>query len=113
MKIDVRFRSLEPAGSFRDHVVRRLHAHLSRFGNEIRSVVVRLSDINGDRGGVDMRCQITVRGARIAAVVAEDISADAYAAVELAATRVSHAVGRNLERARTLRAQPAGSRRAS
>jgi putative sigma-54 modulation protein len=113
MKIDVRFRGLEPSDALRDHALRRIHFQLSRFGHEIRSVLVRISDVNGPKGGVDKQCQITVQGRRISSVNLDDVSGDAYSAVDIAVERVGRAVGRDLERVRSARALFPIARRAS
>ena len=104
MKIDVRFRDLEHSDALRDHAVRRIHFHLGRFRHEISSVQVRISDINGPKGGVDKQCQVTVRGRRFSAVVIEDLSGDAYSAVDLAVGRAGRSVARDIGRVRSSRA---------
>ncbi len=103
MKIDVRFRALASSEALREHAVRRIHLHLSRFGSDIDSVLVRLSDVNGPKGGLDKQCQVTVRGPNFSAVVTNDLSADAWSAVDLAVERAGRAVGRDLERVRAVR----------
>ena len=103
MKIEVRFRSLEPSDALRGHAVRRIHFHLSRFGREIGSVLVRIGDVNGPKGGVDKQCQVTVRGRRLPGVIVDDLSGDAYSAVDMAVERIGRAVGRDLERVRSAR----------
>lgn len=100
MRIEFRFRALESSNRLRDYAVRRIHFQLSRFGPEISSVVVRLGDVNGPKGGIDKQCQLTVRGKRVSTVVVENVSADVYAAVDLSVERAGRAVGRALERAR-------------
>jgi ribosome-associated translation inhibitor RaiA len=104
MKIQVRFHCLQPSDALRDHATRRINSHLSRFGEEVRSVLLRIRDVNGPKGGPDKQCQVTVRGRRFASVVIEDLSEDAYAAVDVAIERAGRAVGRDLERARSARA---------
>ena len=101
MKIDIRFRGFESQSSLRDHATRRAHAHLSRFGEEVTTVLVRLTDVNGPKGGPDKRCQVTVRGPRFGSATLTDLNADAYAAVESAIERLGHTVGRELARARS------------
>ena len=101
MKIDVRFRGLAPSLELREHTQRRIHFHLSRFGAEVTAVVVRIADVNGPKAGVDKRCQVTVRGPRIDSATLNEMSADAYTAVDLAAERIGRAVGRELDRARS------------
>lgn len=104
MQIDVRFRALEASDTLRAHAVERIHFHLSRFGPEVDAVAVRIGDVNGPKGGLDKHCRVTVRGRRLSPVVIDDLSGDAYAAVDWAVARAGRAVTRALERARTRRA---------
>jgi putative sigma-54 modulation protein len=100
MKIEVRFHGIESSEAFRDHAVRRVHFHLSRFAGEVTAVVVRVADVNGPRGGLDKRCQVTLRGPRLGSANLDERSADAYAALDLALERVGRSAGRELDRAR-------------
>lgn len=114
MEIKVRVRGGRgSSGSVWDHAVRRIRFHLGRFGDEISSVLVRISDVNGPRGGVDKRCQVTVRGRRLSSVIVHDLSGDAYSAVDMAVERAGRAVGRDLERLHDERVSFATPRRAS
>ena len=101
MKVEVRFHGLESSSALREHASRRIHFHLSRFGSEVTSVLVRIGDVNGPKGGVDKRCQVTVRGPRLGSATLDDLSGDAYAAVDGAVERIGRAVGRELERVRS------------
>ncbi len=101
MRIEVRFRALDPSEPLREHVLRAVHFHLSRFGRELSSVSARIGDVNGPKGGIDKRCQLHVRGPRIGSLVVAEVSADAYAAVDACAERAGRSVGRELERLRT------------
>jgi ribosome-associated translation inhibitor RaiA len=113
MKIDVRFRNLEPSVYLRDYALRRIHAQLSRFGTEISTITVRLSDMNGPKGGADKRCHISVRGPSIGTTTIDERREDAYAAVDVVVERAAHSAGRELERQRTRRRDdgPAAARR--
>jgi len=82
------------------YAARRIHAHLGRFAQELSRVIVRIGDINGPRGGIDKRCLVTVRGRRLGTSTLDDVSGDAYAAVDSAIERIARAVARGLERAR-------------
>ena len=64
---------------------------------------MRLSDINGPRGGEDKRCQLQVSLAGLPDVVVEDTEADLYFAIDRAADRVGRSVMRKLDRMHTLR----------
>jgi ribosome-associated translation inhibitor RaiA len=100
MKVDVRIRNLPISTFLRDHATRSAHLHLSRFGRELRSVTVRIADLNGPRGGIDKLCQVTVRGPRIAVLTLEEVSNDTYAAVDAALARIEHTIGTTLARRR-------------
>lgn len=102
MKIDIRFRGLEGSDALREHILRRIDFKLRRFSRQVSSVLVRLGDVNGPRGGVDKSCQVTVRGPALGATQIEDVNADAYTAVDLAVERAGHAVARGLGRVRTI-----------
>jgi putative sigma-54 modulation protein len=100
MKTEVRFRGIERSEALREYTVRRIHFQLSRFNGAIGSVVVRIGDVNGPKGGADKRCHVTVRGGAVGAVNVDERSADAYGAVDLALERAARATGRELERGR-------------
>ena len=101
MKIEIRFRGLESSDALREHVARQVQFHLNRFGREVTTVLVRVADINGPKGGLDKRCQVTVRGPRIGSTTLDDLSGDPYSAADSAIERVGHTVGRRLEQLRS------------
>lgn len=102
MKVDVRFHGLEGTPGLRQHAEQRAQALLRRFSRAVSAVVVRIADVNGPKGGVDKRCQVTVRGPGLDASSRES-SADAWAAVDAAVARAAAALGRALDRSRSLR----------
>jgi putative sigma-54 modulation protein len=104
MRIDIRFRGdLKNTAALREHVLRSAHFQLGRFGQALSEVVVRVSDVNGPRGGVDKRCQVMAKGARIGTLAIDELNGDAKAAIDLALDRASHRVGQQLERSRAVR----------
>lgn len=103
MTIDIRFRGLPNSEFLRDHILRRIRLQLRRLGRALGAVVVRLSDINGPRGGVDKRCQIMLVRPGQRPLTIEEVSDDAYAAADLAVERAAQAVGRGIARARSHR----------
>jgi ribosomal subunit interface protein len=106
MQFDIRGRGIPLTEALRAHCERRLRFALSRFGPRLGRVVVRLSDVNGPRGGVDKRCQavLAVSGGRTVTVESED--ADLYAAIDRVADRMGQAVSRALARERTSAWEP-------
>ncbi len=101
MKIEVRFRGLESSDALREHAARQIHFHLSRFGNDVTAVLVRIADVNGPKGGIDKRCQISVHGTRFGSATLDEMSGDVYSAVDMAVQRIGRSIGRELDRARS------------
>jgi len=88
-----------------DLLHRRLDFAFGRFAGRVRSLTVRLKDLNGPRGGVDKSCQIAVRLDRPRrTIVVEDVDAEPEAAIVRAAQRASRAVARAVDAAGDWRA---------
>jgi putative sigma-54 modulation protein len=101
MKFGIRGRHIELTAALLAHVERRLRFAWSRFGQRIRHATVRLTDLNGRRGGVDKQCRVTVTlspPSRKVMVGASD--ADLHAAIDRAADRLERSVTRELKRRR-------------
>jgi ribosome-associated translation inhibitor RaiA len=84
----------------RSQISRKLEFALDRFAGRVGEVVVALTDLNGPRGGADLRCRIVadlVHGGRL---VVEHVDRDPIVALGRAADRMSRAVSRHLERHR-------------
>ena len=89
--------------ALRDHVERRLGFAFARGGERIRRILVRLSDINGPRGGCDKRCHLRVCLEQSPEVVIEETQGDLYSAVDRAAKRAAVSIARRLSRQRARR----------
>ena len=100
MKIDVRFRGLEPSDALRRYVVRRVRFAMDRFVGMVDDVVVRLADVNGPKGGADKRCQVTVHGREVGAIAIEAEGSDAYAVADGAIHRAARTTWRQRARQR-------------
>jgi len=96
MQIAIQSRGFSMTKGIEDHVHKRLGFTLARGYDRVQRVNVRLSDVNGPRGGVDKRCLVQVRLGGLPDVVVEDIQADLYAAIDRASGRVGRAVMRRL-----------------
>ena len=101
MHIDIQARDFSLTQSLRSHVERRLGFALGQRYDRISRILVRLSDINGPRGGRDKRCRLQLVMPGRANVVIEDTRADLYAAIDCAADRAARTVARKLARLRT------------
>ena len=100
MQIDIHARSFSLTQALRSHIERRLSFALSARYDQIRRILVRLSDVNGPRGGNDKRCQIQVSLPGQADVVIEDVQSNLYVAISRAADRASRTVTRRIGRKR-------------
>jgi putative sigma-54 modulation protein len=98
MKIYIRQRDSVMTEKLRAHVLRRLGFALSRFGEKVVSVIVRISRSKGRLGGLDTRCQIDVGLVRSVKATATD--GDALASVNRAIASAGRSVARALERER-------------
>jgi len=100
MQIDIQTRNFSLTNALRSHAERRMRFGLTCCSDHIQRVVMRLSDINGSRGGADKRCQLQVVLAGLPNVVIEDTEADLYVAIDRATDRAGRTVGRRLTRQR-------------
>ena len=109
MQIDIQTRNLPLTDTLRGHIRRRLGFALGSRDEHIQRVLVRLSDINGPRGGTDKCCHIQVALAHLPDVVIKDTEADLYTAIDRAIGRAGRTVGRRLRRQR-IRGRSSGLR---
>jgi len=100
MQIEIQARDFQLTHALRDHITRRLDFTLSTRYENIQTIKVRLSDINGPRGGNDKRCLIQMVMPQMSDVVIEDTEADMYVAIDRAADRANRTLGRKLTRLR-------------
>ena len=100
MQIDIQSQGFTLTDGLRDYVMKRLAYGLNHGDQSITRVVVRLSDINGPRGGADKRCFIEVRLKGAPTVVIEDLEGDLYLAIDRAAERAGRTLARRLARQR-------------
>ena len=100
MQIDIQACNFSLTQALRGHIERRLGFALSSRNEYIQRIMVRLSDINGPRGGEDKCCHIQVVLPQLTDVVIEDTEMDMYAAIDRATDRAGRTVGRRLARQR-------------
>jgi ribosome hibernation promoting factor len=102
MQIEMQARNFSLTQSMRRYIERRLGFALGTCCRNVRRILVRLSDINGPRGGNDKRCHLEVILPGQAAVVVEDTEADLYVAINRATSRAARTVMRRLGRRRDI-----------
>ena len=101
MQIEIQARHFPVTQALRRHIERRVGMALGSCCRHVKRILVRLSDINGPRGGHDKRCQLEVLLPGGAVVVA-DTRDDLYVAINRAAARAGHAAVRRIGRKRNI-----------
>jgi hypothetical protein len=86
--------------ALRRQIERRAGFALSRFSDELGSVLVRLDDLNGPRGGIDKRCRVQLRGPDIGELVVEETDAEWTPAIDRTFSLAARSVARALDKAR-------------
>ncbi len=97
MKIRLTTNGIELTADLHDYVRRRAHFSLGRFAGRIRSLSIRLADINGPRGGIDKHCDVRVDVGHRQPVLVRERQVSLHAAVAFAVERAERAVQRKLE----------------
>ena len=92
MQIDIQARHFSLTEALKNYVELRLGYALHTRYDRIKRVLVRLSDINGPRGGNDKCCQLHVVLPGQADVVIADTQSNLYAAIDRAADRADGVV---------------------
>ncbi len=102
--MQVIFESRDPqAAPMRDVAVDRLNFVLRRLGNFVARARLRLSDVNGPRGGVDKRCLVELKTDAGGTVVITAASHDWRTAIDDALARAAQVMRRQLQRGRPAR----------
>lgn len=101
MDFKVHGANIEVTDAITSHVQNRFTAALDKHERQVEDITIRLEDINGPKGGVDMRCQATIHLRPGDMVVVEDVQEDLYAAISVAADRAKHVVSRRLEKVKS------------
>lgn len=100
MNLKIQAQDFPLTEGLRQHVATRLAYALNHGPDIVTRVIVRLSDVNGPRGGEDKCCGIEVRLKGAPALVVEDTQTDLYVAIDRAAERTGRTLDRHLARRR-------------
>lgn len=103
MIVDIHGQGFTVTPALAEHLRRRLGFVLTRHGNRIQRVAIRVGDENGPRGGVDKYCRIQVHLLDAPVAVVTDVGAELYAVIDRAADRVGRVVVKHLNRTHPVR----------
>ena len=79
---------------------RRIRFALGKFGDSVNEATVRLTDLNGPKGGVDKNCLIVVKLRKGGEVIVQGSGKDCIVTLNYCADRIGRAVERDLSRNR-------------
>ena len=102
MNLKIQAHDFPLTDGLRQHLATRLAYALNHGGDVVTRIVVRLSDVNGPRGGEDKCCGIEVRLKGAPAQVVEDTPADLYVAIDRATERIGRTLDRHMARRREI-----------
>ncbi len=111
MDLEVRIQNNDLGAAVRNYAIRRIRFAMGRFASRVGRVIIRISDVNGARGGIDQCCHITAEVLPSGRVVVEQVDADLFAAIDRACERSGQAFRRHIERVRGERTGHATVRR--
>ena len=94
--LSIQSRGFTLTTALKQRVRERIGLILGNMGHPVMNVDVRLSDINGPRGGIDKKCQIHIRLSGYQSVTVTDIQHDMYYAIDRAASRATRTMRRRL-----------------
>ena len=94
----------------RAYIRRRLGEKLGKYASSIERVTVRVRDVNGPRGGVDLLCRIKVVLSGLPSIVVEHRATRIKPALTRALTGVERAVRQTVQRKRMRPIRSAASR---
>lgn len=98
MQIEIQARDIRLTRSIHQFIQRRIHFAFARFHQHIQRISVRLSDINGPKGGRDKRCQFLIEIPNKRDIFVKAQAHRVEAAIAKAAARSSLALSRELAR---------------
>lgn len=103
MRCDIRSGHVNLRPTVRDYIEERLDRSLGRIKDRISHVTIRVDDINGPKGGVDMRCHAEAHLVRSGMILADVVAGDLRTAVDEAADRLALRIIKELGRQREVR----------
>lgn len=103
MILNIRKTNLQWSDALAEHIERRVHGALDSVPTRVPRVDIRISDINGPKGGDDKHCRISSRLTTGQQVAVDAVSDCPYRAVDQAVARFRRSVVDRAERVRDTR----------
>ena len=98
MRVELRVRNTDLADAMQGYIEQRLGVELGRFGEQVGRVRVKISGLNGPRGGTKKGCRISADYGAFGRVAVREVDLDLHAAIDRAAERIGRLLGQRLEK---------------
>ncbi|MBS1169385.1 MAG: Sigma 54 modulation protein / ribosomal protein [Burkholderiaceae bacterium] len=95
-------KGIDASQALRDYIRDSVDSALDWTQDSIHFVTVRITDLNGPKGGKDKRCQIHLKLPGLPNVVVSEVSSSINSAIDRAVLRTSRVVSRVLARAKEI-----------
>jgi len=103
MNLVIRANGMQMTEGLRDHTAERARHAFRRLRHRISWVRVQFTDLNGPRGGVDMRCKIEVMLRSGRSILVKETRETPFSALADAVDAARHSVARRVARYREKR----------
>jgi len=103
MRVELRVRNTDLADALRTYIERRLDFVLGHLGDQVGRVRVKISGLNGPRGGTKKSCRISADFKPFGRVAVQETDLDLHAAIDRAVARIGRLLGQRIERVREAR----------
>lgn len=88
MQVELKAYGTDLADSLQGYIERRLSLNAGRFFDQVIRIRVRVSGLNGPRGGTRTSCRISIDVKSLGKLVVQESDLDAHAAIDRAAARL-------------------------
>jgi ribosome-associated translation inhibitor RaiA len=106
VQIELKVQSTDLTDVLRGYIEHRLSLAAGRFFDQVIRIRVRVSGLNGPRGGTRMSCQISADLKFLGKLVVQESDLDAHTAIDRAAARWGRLLNQRFERAEDLNRPP-------
>lgn len=100
MEIKIFDGSIKTSEAQHDYVMSKVGVSASRLNDTDSTIEVRLSDLNGTKGGIDKECSILVMSPGLSTLRVAEQATDYYAAIDAAAATLKKSLAKLLETAK-------------
>lgn len=98
MRVNLKVRNTDMASALRSYIEHRLEFELGRFSEEVGRVRVKVSGLNGPRGGTKRSFRISADFKPFGRLAVHETDVDLYAAIDRATGRIGRLLRQRLEK---------------